>query len=71
MRNTKLEMKFKTEVGKKYNISVNDANESLEKEEVLENMNKIISENIFHFEDSNLKDPESARYVTTSIKEIF
>ncbi len=71
MKNVRLEMNFKTEKDKKYKLGISEANELLSKDEVLESMNEIISQDVFEVESSSLKVPESARYVTTTITEIF
>lgn len=70
MIKTKLEMGFKDEMGKNYNISIDEAKDDLEPEDVKTTMNMIVEKDAFRNNDNKLIKAESARLIKTEIIDI-
>ena len=71
MIKTKLEMGFKDEMGKNYNISIDEAKDDLEPEDVKTTMNMIVEKDAFRNNDNKLIKAKSARLIKTEIIDIL
>ncbi len=71
MIKTKLEMGFKDEMGKNYNISIDEAKDDLEPEDVKTTMNMIVEKDAFRNNDDKLIKAKSARLIKTEIIDIL
>lgn len=68
MNKLKLEMEFKDEGGKRFNLSLDDPREDLTGEEIRIAMDDIILRNVFFTKEGDIEIPVGARIITTSIE---
>ncbi|HSH35666.1 DUF2922 domain-containing protein [Schnuerera sp.] len=70
MEQTKLQLAFKDEAGKKFTISLDEPREDLTEVEVGTAMDDIVNRNVFFSAAGDIVAKESARFITTTIEEI-
>lgn len=70
MNKLKLEMEFKDEAGKKFNLSLDNPKEDLTGPEIRIVMDDIVEKNIFYTKEGDIAEPVGARVITTTVEEM-
>lgn len=70
MNKLKLEMEFKDQEGKRFNLNLDEPKDDLTGPDIRIVMDSIVEKNIFQTIGGNVEVPVGARIVTTTIKEL-